>query len=63
MSSVMWLWPVNRMSLRPGLHWLTLNLALIIQCLSQIFFSILRPPSDVFAYFNICTINYPTLTK
>jgi hypothetical protein len=24
----------NRMSLRPGLLWLTLNLALIIQCLS-----------------------------
>jgi hypothetical protein len=27
----MWFWPVNRMSLRPGLLWLTLNLALIIQ--------------------------------
>jgi hypothetical protein len=25
----------NRMSLRPGLLWITLNLALIIQCLSQ----------------------------
>jgi hypothetical protein len=24
----------NRMSVRPGLLWLTLNLALIIQCLS-----------------------------
>jgi hypothetical protein len=30
----MWFWPVNRMSLRPGLLWLTLNLALIIHCLS-----------------------------
>jgi hypothetical protein len=25
----------NRMSLRPGLLWLTLNLALMIQCLSR----------------------------
>jgi hypothetical protein len=31
----MWFWPVNRMSLRPGLLWTTLNLALIIQCLSR----------------------------
>jgi hypothetical protein len=31
----MWFWPVNRISLRPSLLWLTLNLALIIQCLSQ----------------------------
>jgi hypothetical protein len=31
----MWFWPVNRMSLCPGLLWLTLNLALIIQCLSR----------------------------
>jgi hypothetical protein len=38
----------NRMSLRPDLLWLTLNLTLIIQCLSwnniYIFFSILRSP-------------------
>jgi hypothetical protein len=44
----------NRMSLRPGLLWLTLNLALIIQCLSWnnifIFFLILRIPQDVFVY-------------
>jgi hypothetical protein len=35
----------NRMSLRPGLLWLTLNPALIIQCLSQIYhFLILQTP-------------------
>jgi hypothetical protein len=33
----MWFWPVNWMSLRPGLLWLTLNLALIIQCISRFF--------------------------
>jgi hypothetical protein len=32
---LMWFWPANRMSLRPGLLLLTLNLALIIQCLSR----------------------------
>jgi hypothetical protein len=34
------------MSLRPGLLWLTLNLALIIQCLSRnnIFFDFAYPP-------------------
>jgi hypothetical protein len=31
----MWFWPVNWMSLRQGLLWLALNLALNIQCLSQ----------------------------
>jgi hypothetical protein len=47
----MWFWPVNRMSLRPGLLWLTLNLALIIQNWSRnIVFSILRTPKNVFAY-------------
>jgi hypothetical protein len=37
----------NRMSLRPGLLWLTLNLALIIQCLSRnsiFIFLMLRTP-------------------
>jgi hypothetical protein len=34
----------NRMSLCPGLLWLTLNLALIIQCLSRIS---LFPPFDM----------------
>jgi hypothetical protein len=35
---------LNRMSLRPGLLWLTLDLALIIQCSSRnnIFFSTLH---------------------
>jgi hypothetical protein len=43
----------NRMPLRPGLLWLTLNLALIIQCLSRnniYFLADLRTPQDVFAY-------------
>jgi hypothetical protein len=31
----MWFWPVNRMFFRPGLLWLALNLALIIQGLSR----------------------------
>jgi hypothetical protein len=31
----MWFWPVNRMSSRLGPLWLTLNLAMIIQRLSQ----------------------------
>jgi hypothetical protein len=37
---------LNRMSLRPGLLWLTLNLALIIQSLSRnnIFFLFYVPP-------------------
>jgi hypothetical protein len=38
----------NRMSLRPDLLWLNLNLALMIQCLSRnniyIYFLILRTP-------------------
>jgi hypothetical protein len=39
----MWLWPVN-MPLRPGLLWLALNLAMIIQCssLNKFRFSILH---------------------
>jgi hypothetical protein len=39
----------NRMSLRPGLLWLTLILALIIQCLSwnNIFFNITQALWDV----------------
>jgi hypothetical protein len=42
----------NRMLLRPGLLWLTLNLTLIIQYLSRnnISLSILHTPSDIFAY-------------
>jgi hypothetical protein len=31
----MWFWPVGRMSLRPDLLWLNLNLVLIIQCVYQ----------------------------
>jgi hypothetical protein len=40
-----------RKSLRPGLLWLTLNLAPIFQCLSwNIFSQFYLPPQDVFAY-------------
>jgi hypothetical protein len=38
------------MSLRPGLLWLALNLALIIQCLSRFLFSILHTQYDDFVY-------------
>jgi hypothetical protein len=37
----------NQMSLRPSLLWLILNLALIIQCLSRIFFSHFYIPSKM----------------
>jgi hypothetical protein len=48
---LMCFWPVNRISLRPGLLWLTLSLALIIQRLSRnVSSSILHTPYDVFAY-------------
>jgi hypothetical protein len=41
----------NRMSLRPGLLWLTLNLALIISVYHEIFYSsVLHKPYYVFAY-------------
>jgi hypothetical protein len=48
------------MSLRPGLLWLTLNLALIIHCLSRnnIFVSIAFTPYDDFAYPRLKT-TYP----
>jgi hypothetical protein len=40
----------NRMSFLAGLRWLTLSLALIIQCLSRlIIFSLLHPAQEVFA--------------
>jgi hypothetical protein len=45
--------PPNQMSLRPSPLWLTLNLALIIQCLSRLFF-VLNTPQDIFAYSLIC---------
>jgi hypothetical protein len=49
----MWVWPVNRMPLSPGILWLTVNLAMIIQCLSRnniiiLQFYILR--NNFFAY-------------
>jgi hypothetical protein len=58
----MWFWPVNQMPLRPDLVWLTLNLGLIIQCISRFFplffiprkmFS--RTPWDFFAYLRLKT--------
>jgi hypothetical protein len=47
----MWFWHVNRMSLLLDHLWLTLHLALILQCLSRnnVFF-ILNTPQKIFVY-------------
>jgi hypothetical protein len=59
-----WFSRVNRMSLRPGLLWLTIKLALIIQCVSHnniFFLSVLHTPRDVFAYPRLKTTDLETV--
>jgi hypothetical protein len=50
----------NRMSLRPGLLWLTLNPALIIQCFENILFLDFTYPVRCFPYSLKCLL-YPRL--